>query len=612
MHFFRKTKMGWKGFLCCANQEGSKKRPPTAAETILDISRCNLLEIPNSEFDQDPEALQEIDLSYNKIEELDPILMRCKNVRVLNLSDNQLRMINDQLASAFKNLRSLNLAHNRFESIPTLIGTFEYLQSLDLSNNPIGKILDGTITEVMTLKELRLNSCGLNFLPANIAKLTNLESLELRENNLEILPVTIKLLTKLKLLDIGRNNLEVVQVEIGYLFNLQELILDENILQDIAVVGDLLNLRHLDISANNLMGFPEQLCNCSMLETLYGDGNDFEELPESIGNWTHLTRLNLNYVALKSLPNSIGYLQALEELNILENYIESLPSTIGFLRNLQVLVAYDNRLKELPNELASCTKLTHLNVANNKLSVLPDNIGYLKNLRSLNLIGNYLMYLPISLGLIQNLEGLWLSPYQRTRKPHLERVEYENRIVLSSPLLEQNYKPGGDGEQLESIKSTRSQTRIQFDMSNGNSEPDKQRADDDHAQLKSPEQPHIFRIPTPTQRERKRLEKFAKTINAERKEKSFEIKEAVVASTSPSSSTAIYSNTPRQRRSLDPEYIELSSSEFRPLCKPPPYEIASRYSKMSQSELENFKKMSNNNNPSYTSPLLSPSHDDEC
>lgn len=603
----------WKGLLCCAavNQDGSKKRPPINAETILDISRCNLLEIPFSEFDHDPEALQEIDLSYNKIEELDPILMRCRNVRILNLSDNNLREINDQLAIAFKNLRILNLAHNRFESIPTLIGrTFEHLQSLDLSNNPIGKILDGTITEVLTLKELRLNSCNLNFLPANIAKLTNLESLELRENNLETLPVTIKLLTKLKLLDIGRNNLEVLQVEIGYLFNLQELILDENILQDVAVVGDLLNLRHLDISANNLMSFPEEICNCSMLETLYGDGNEFEELPESIGNLIKLTRLNMNYVALKSLPMSIGYLQALEELNILENYIESLPTTIGFLRNLQVFVAYDNRLKELPNELASCTKLTHLNVANNRLSALPDNIGYLKNLRSLNLIGNYLMYLPISLGMIQNLEGLWLSPYQRTRRPNLERVEYENGIVLSSPLLEQNYKPGGDSEQLESFTSTRTQNKIHFELTNGTDEADAQKADEDHPQLKSPEQPLIFRIPTPTQRERKRLEKFAKTINAERKEKSFEIKEAVVASTSPSSSTMTYTNTPRQRRSLDPEYIELSSSEFRPLCKPPPYEFSVKYSKMTQSELENFQKMSNNNNTSHL-PLLAQAPD-EC
>jgi Leucine-rich repeat (LRR) protein len=597
--------MGWTLLCCVVNQERqSKKRPPIAVtETVLDFSRCNLIEVPN-EFDHDPDALLEVDLSYNKIEELDPILMRCRNVQSLNLSDNQLRSINDQLASAFKNLITLNLAHNRFESVPTIVGSLEYLQSLDLSNNNIGKILDGTITEVLTLKELRLNSCGLNFLPANIAKLTNLESLELRENNLEALPLTIKLLTKLKLLDLGRNNIEELQPEVGYLFNLQELILDENILSDVSVVGELLNLRHLDLSANNLMAFPDEICNCLQLETLYGDGNEFEQLPEAIGNLTQLTRLNMNYVGLKALPTSIGYLQSLEELNLYENYFEYLPSTIGFLRNLQILVAYDNRLKELPNELASCTKLTHLNVANNKLSRLPDNIGYLKNLRSLSLIGNYLMYLPISLSMIQNLEGLWLSPYQEgMRKPNLSRVESEGGFVLTSPLLEQNYKPSNYNEQPDSIGSTKGQTKIQFSVD----DVDAQKADDDHPHLKSPEQPQqIFRIPTPTQRERKRLEKFAKTINAERTEvaKNFEIKEARVASTS--TSTAAYTNTPRQRRSLDPEYIELSSSEFRPLCRPPPpYEIASKYSKMSQSELDNFQKL-NNSSTSYSAPSQIP------
>lgn len=591
--------MGWT-FLCCVvNQERSKKRPPLAVETILDFSRCNLLEIPNSEIDfQD---FEEIDLSYNKLEELDPVLMRCRNVRVLNLADNQLRMMNEQLAAAFKHLRILNLAHNRFEEIPTLIGTFEYLQALDLSNNPIGKILDGTVTEVVTLRELRLNSCNLSFLPANIAKLVNLESLELRENNLEALPLTIKLLTKIKLLDLGRNNLEELQPEIGYLFNLQELILDENILQDVSIVGDLLNLRHLDLSANNLMTFPDEICNCTLLETLYGDGNEFQELPEAIGNLTKLTRLNMNYVALKALPNSIGYLQSLEELNIYENYLEHLPSTIGFLRNLQFLVAYDNRLKDLPNELASCTNLTHLNVANNKLERLPDNIGYLKNLRSLHLIGNYLVYLPLSLSMIQRLEGLWLSPFQEgMRKPNLARIECEGGFVLTTPFLEQNYKPPCDTS--GSIRS-RHQTKIHFKMHGD--EIDAQKADEDHQQLKSPEQPHIFRIPTPTQRERKRLEKFAKTINAEKNtvSKNFEIKEARVASTS--TATIPYTNTPRQRRSLDPEYIELSSSELRPLCRPPPYEIASKYSKMSQSELDNFQKLNNSSNSSSSPPSSS-------
>lgn len=572
--------MGWK-FLCCIAPERSKKRTGSL-ETTLDFSRCNLTEIPTIEDNID--VLTEIDFSYNKITDLDPILMRAKNLRVLNLSDNQLRHIPEQLSSAFKNLRSINVSHNLMQEIPTFFNAnFTHLHTIDLSNNPINKILDGTITDLVSLKELRLNACNLNFLPANIAKLVNLESLELRENYLEALPLSIKMLTKLHLLDIGRNNFEELPAELGYLFNIEELIVDENNLMELSVVSELINLRHLDISNNNLMQFPEEVTKCSMLESLYGDGNNFEQLPDSIENLKKLTRLNLNYVRLKYLTNSIGFCQSLEELNIHENYLEYLPSSIGFLRNLKTLVAYENRLMQLPNELASCVNLILLNVANNKLKRLPDNIGYLKQLRSLNVMGNYLMYLPLSLDMLQNLEGLWLSPFQEgMKKPNLSRVELMDGIVLTSPLLEQNYKPIDN-------KSMKSNCKIHFEVNNAQSDGE-DGTKNEPERIRSPDHHHIIRIPTPTQRERKRLEKFARTISAERKDvtKNFEIKEARVASTSSS-----YTNIPRQRRSLDPEYIEINNTnEFRPL--PPPYIIACQYSKMSQSDIENFQKMNRN------------------
>jgi Leucine-rich repeat (LRR) protein len=450
----------------------------------------------------------------------------------------------------------------------------------------------------------RLNTCAIIFLPANIGRLVNLETLELRENYLENLPPTIKLLQRLKLLDMGRNNFEdlptgsfgsnqqvvpklsLISVflffsELGQLTSLQELILDENNLCDISVIGDLVNLKHLDIASNQLDMFPHEITNCTMLEILDGDGNEFEALPDAIGNLTNLLRLNLNFVGLKYLPASIGMCQALEEIKIHENYIQQLPNTIGLLRKLRILVAHDNCIVHLPDELASCISLTHLNVANNQLTRLPDNIGHLKQIKSLNLMGNFLMYLPLSLGMIDSLDGLQLSAFQTGMgKPKLSQVEYADvGIVLTSPLLEPNYQP-----------STQKSPRH---MAKGSDED----ANKDSAEGKPTKEPsHITRIPTPTQKERRKLEKTARTISAEQQRKndmaakSFEIKEARVASTLGAS----YSNTPRQRRSIDPEYIELAnSSEFRPLTRPsepPPYNFARQYSKMSAAELESFQK----------------------
>lgn len=436
----------------------------------------------------------------------------------------------------------------------------------------------------------RLNTCAIVFLPANIGRLVNLEILELRENYLENLPPTIKLLQRLKLLDMGRNNFEDLPPELGQLASLQELILDENNLCDISPVGGLKNLKHLDVASNQLDMFPSEVTNCSLLEIFDGDGNEFEVVPDSIGNLTNLLRLNLNFVGLKFLPESLGNCQSLEELKVHENYLQQLPNTIGLLRRLRILVAHDNCLTSLPDELASCVSLKHLNVANNQLTRLPDNIGHLKQIHSLNLVGNFLMYLPLSIGMIDSLEGLQLSAFQTgMSKPKLSQVEYTDvGIVLTSPLLEQNYQPTAQ-------KSQRNQTnKIQFNVKttsdeDGSKEPNEGKVSS----------PQITRIPTPTQKERRKLEKSARTISAEQQkknelQKSFEIKEARVASTLGAS----YSNTPRQRRSIDPEYIELNSpsSEFRPLSRPsepPPYNFARQYSRMSAAELEGFQKGNN-------------------
>lgn len=595
--------MGW-SFLCCMSQPERSKKKYSPVISTLDLSRCNLFEIPMDEL-FDPANLIELDLSYNKLDDLNPLLMRCSQLKVLNLSDNQLKDIPEALTKTFSvNLQDLNLSHNHFEMIPSVIGCFQQIQFLDLSNNPIQKILDGTITELLQLRELRLNTCAILFLPANIGRLLNLETLELRENYLENLPPTIKLLQRLKLLDMGRNNFEDLPSELGQLTSLEELILDENNLCDISPVGDLVNLKHLDIASNRLDMFPSEICNCTLLEILDCDGNEFEVLPDAIGNLTNLVRLNMNFVGLKFLPSSIGMCQALEEIKFQENYVQHLPNTIGLLRKLRILVAHDNCLVQLPDELASCCSLTHLNVANNQLTVLPDNIGHMKQIKSLNLMGNFLMFLPLSIGLIDTLEGLQLSAFQTgMNKPNLSQVEYADvGIVLTSPLLEPNYQPSAQ-------KSTRNHNnKIQFNVKG---------SDDDDANLDSLEkerkeskdnQPSITRIPTPTQKERKKLEKSARTINAEQKKrndltKPFEIKEARVASTLGIS----YSNTPRQRRSIDPEYIELnsSSSEFRPLTRPsepPPYNFARQYSKMSAAELETFQK--GNNSITETQKLM--------
>jgi len=57
----------------------------------------------------------------------------------------------------------------------------------------------------MSLKELYMNDCFFEFLPANFGRMSQLEVLELRDNQLQTLPKSMRRLTLLSRLDLGGN-----------------------------------------------------------------------------------------------------------------------------------------------------------------------------------------------------------------------------------------------------------------------------------------------------------------------------------------------------------------------------------------------------------------------
>lgn len=80
-----------------------------------------------------------------------------------------------------------------------------------------------------------------------------------------------------------------------------------------ADIGNLLNLRFLDISYNRLESLPESIGNLIELESLYLESNQLQEIPESIGNLLKLRRLDLRYNKLSQIPYSLVQLQYLDK-----------------------------------------------------------------------------------------------------------------------------------------------------------------------------------------------------------------------------------------------------------------------------------------------------------
>jgi Leucine-rich repeat (LRR) protein len=137
-----------------------------------------------------------------------------------------------------------------------------------------------------------------------------------------------------------------------------------------APIGNLVNLKFLNLSGNNLPILSESIGNLVNLEELYLAGNNLSIVPESIGNLVNLESLYLTGNDLTSLPESIGNLVNLEFLNLYENNLTSIPDSIGNLVNLVNLELDGNNLSSLPESIGNLVSLELLDLSGNPLSGL--------------------------------------------------------------------------------------------------------------------------------------------------------------------------------------------------------------------------------------------------
>ena len=72
-----------------------------------------------------------------------------------------------------------------------------------------------------------------------------------------------------------------------------------------AEIGQLTQLRHLDLTGNRLTGLPPSFANLTALESLYLDGNQFDALPAAILALPNLRILRLDENRLAALPEDI-------------------------------------------------------------------------------------------------------------------------------------------------------------------------------------------------------------------------------------------------------------------------------------------------------------------
>lgn len=130
------------------------------------------------EANANPEQVQYLDLSKQKLKEFPSTIFK------------------------FKNLECLILKKNKIAEIPSAIEELEKLTLLDVSRNKLNKF-PKELCNCQQLKTLILNQNEIDSLPSEISKMSNLTSLDLWGNQIDQLPKEInKLSNTLKVLDL--------------------------------------------------------------------------------------------------------------------------------------------------------------------------------------------------------------------------------------------------------------------------------------------------------------------------------------------------------------------------------------------------------------------------
>lgn len=137
------------------------------ADDILDISSCELPEVPSSAFS----------------------ICKVLQKKVLILHNNELRNMLPKGCdiSTLSTLKVLDLHENKLTSLPEDIGKLVALQILNVEKNRL-KALPESIGNLQLLQTLNLKGNSLSELPTSVGSLSSLRTLDLSDNNIVQLP----------------------------------------------------------------------------------------------------------------------------------------------------------------------------------------------------------------------------------------------------------------------------------------------------------------------------------------------------------------------------------------------------------------------------------------
>ncbi|XP_042767792.1 E3 ubiquitin-protein ligase LRSAM1 isoform X1 [Panthera leo] len=159
--------------MCLAKEAG--------ADDILDISKCELSEIPFGAFATCKVLQKKVLIVHtNHLTYLLPkscSLLSLATIKVLDLHDNQLSALPDDIGQLTA-LQVLNVERNQLTYLPRSIGNLIQLQTLNVKDNKLRELPD-TVGELRSLRTLDISENEIQRLPQLLAHVRTLETLSL-------------------------------------------------------------------------------------------------------------------------------------------------------------------------------------------------------------------------------------------------------------------------------------------------------------------------------------------------------------------------------------------------------------------------------------------------
>ncbi|XP_064616609.1 slit homolog 1 protein-like [Liolophura sinensis] len=366
-----------------------------------------------------------------------------QDLRILDLSENNIRWLERDFLSGLIHLTKLNLSRNSLESLPDNgFSSNSDLEILDLSYNQFYVLPRKAVRFLVHLKKLDFSHNQLisPFLAIQFQVMVRLSVLDLSYNNFQGIPensfdvVTNWDASIPKYINLSYNNINAVQKHsLDSLRGLREFRLEGNGHMDpeslSLALSEIQNsgIKDLDLSHMNIADLAAVLSNFteSSIETLDISHNSISKLRNNSFDFlVSIKKLDLSRNRIRTLGGGLRDLEYLNYLDISHNKLTSLDrNELSRQSQLRDLILSDNHIINLDKgTLSSLPKLHTLDVSNNNIEVFDLSGNISSSLQNLNLAGNNLL----DTGSVINLPRLRILDLSRNKLKNLKAFLLQN------------------------------------------------------------------------------------------------------------------------------------------------------------------------------------------